>query len=153
MPSECKQAVKEVLVEELERLSGGMGNGWFNIGGTLSYREKKHLCKELDPGFIDEQLAKMKGERKWPWVFGGSFLVLFAAMLAFGMAEGNGPWYFIIWTAHAALALFAAWRGHEQMRQRAVIYRALRALATGQVQGVSNAGETLSHAAKLQPSR
>ncbi len=55
-----EQAAKEVLIEELEELTSGIGNGWFNIGGSLSYREKKHLREELDVSFIDEQLEQMR---------------------------------------------------------------------------------------------
>ncbi len=122
-----ERRVKNILLKELERMNGRQ------FGGGLTYAEKQHLEKTLNPAFIDRELARMRRQLGWlpglVWVGGLVMASLFGLVLWDEMASGTLSWGDLFFILPVASGLLSPAIQARSIRRKIWIYEALRELS------------------------
>ena len=122
-----EQRVKRILLRELERMNGKQ------YGAGLTYSEKQHLQKALNPAFLDAELDKMRRQLGWLprllWGLGLVMIVLFGWALWSEAASGTLDWGDLFFALPVASGLIAPAIQVRSLRRKIWIYEALRELS------------------------
>ncbi len=134
-PSRRERAVRETLLEELERI-GGATLGWWDVT-SLSYEERQRLVEETDPAFVDQEVAKMRRSQKKMLFAMGSAALLAAVLVGYSLLATPLFGSSAVSLLFGLVMLISPIRWYQLTKRRIFIYRALRALVTGSADAAS----------------